>query len=253
MKVIISDIHGNLAALEAVLADIEAKGIKDVACLGDIVGYGPQPRECIERCSSWLSQTTMGNHEEAALGGAERESFNPRARAAIAWTAQQIFGNPEEPEEVREERRRILAGLSSTVRDGEVLYLHASPRDPVHEYITPRDGANKKRMAGVFAKIPWVCFAGHTHHAGVFEESGFTPAKALIGGAYFLDLNKKALINVGSVGQPRDNDPRACYVTFDGEAVRFCRIEYDPTPTVARIRATPELDDSLGERLLKGV
>jgi len=186
------------------------------------------------------------------LGGPERDTFNPRAKAAIEWTGRQIFADPSEPVEVREERRRAIAGFPQVLRDGEVLYIHASPRDPIHEYVMPRDAADAGRMASIFKRVPWVCFIGHTHRAGVFDEGGFSPAESLVGGIYFLDLGRKALINVGSVGQPRAGDPRACYVTFDGEAVRFCRIGYDPMQTVALIRATPELDTSLGERLLEG-
>jgi diadenosine tetraphosphatase ApaH/serine/threonine PP2A family protein phosphatase len=133
-----------------------------------------------------------------------------------------------------------------------IQYVHASPRSPTREYITLKDARNKRRMREIFEALEWVCFVGHTHVPGVFTEDDFSKPADLLGHIYLLDPDEKALINVGSVGQPRDGDPRACYVTFDGEGVRFCRVQYDVDRTVSKIAGIQELDNFLGERLREG-
>jgi diadenosine tetraphosphatase ApaH/serine/threonine PP2A family protein phosphatase len=128
--------------------------------------------------------------------------------------------------------------------------MHGSPRNPTKEYISPRDAKNKQKMEGVFAALDTVCFVGHSHIPGVFTEEGFSSPQDLFG-VYMLS-EEKALINVGSVGQPRDNDHRACYCTFEVDTVVFHRVEYDIESVVAKIRATASLDNMLAERLRTG-
>jgi diadenosine tetraphosphatase ApaH/serine/threonine PP2A family protein phosphatase len=247
MKAIISDIHGNQEALEAVLTDIRSRGITETVCLGDVVGYGPNPRECLQlvkHCNTLI----CGNHEEALLSG-DAQSFNTRARRAVEWTREQLMGNIVTPE-VAEENRNILALFKIEADIEGIRYMHGSPRNPTKEYVTPRDVRNKQKMTDIFAALDTVCFVGHSHIPGVFTEEGYSSPKDLFG-VYMLS-GEKALINVGSVGQPRDGDPRAGYVTFDVDTVVFHRVEYDVEAVVAKIRAASSLDNTLAERLRAG-
>ncbi|HEY3322942.1 MAG TPA: metallophosphoesterase family protein [Planctomycetota bacterium] len=250
MKAIISDIHGNLEALRAVLEDIEHLGIKDIVCLGDIVGYGPQPKECLEIVKNITSFTILGNHEEAVLNGVPA-SFQPRARKAIEWTRKILLEDPMEPQGVRDARREQMAGYKPRHRVEGVLYVHGSPRDPTREYVMPRDATDKKKMTAVFAALDDYCFVGHTHTPGIFTPSGFTHPSDMFD-LYMLGTDEKVLVNVGSVGQPRDGDPRACFCTFDGDTVVWRRVTYNIETTCKMIYAIPELDDFLADRLREG-
>lgn len=249
---LISDIHGNLAALKAVLEDMERRGAERIICLGDVVGYGPYPGECldlVQRCGCVL----MGNHEEALLFGAE--NFNPRARRAIDWTRKHLEASGDE--EVRRRRWQVLNNLQLHAQDGPFLFTHASPRQPTREYVMPRDARNAAMMREIFALIPQVCFVGHTHVPGVFLPDGtFTPPRLLWGGNWFIEAGQKALVNIGSVGQSRDGDKRACYVMLDtdpGSArVGFHRVEYDVEATAQAIEQNPDLDNYLADRLRQG-
>lgn len=249
---LISDIHGNLAALKAVLADMETKGAEKVLCLGDVVGYGPYPGECLDlvrRCGAVL----MGNHEEALLQGAE--NFNPRARRAIDWTREHLKTSGDA--ETRARREEILRNLQLTAQEGPYLFAHASPRQPTREYVMPRDAKVQDKMADIFAHVAHICFVGHTHLPGVFlEDNTFIPPGMLWGGAYFVTQGEKALVNIGSVGQPRDGDPKACYVLLDTDAsaprVVYRRVAYDVEATAKAIEANPHLDNFLAERLRLG-
>lgn len=249
---LISDIHGNLAALKAVLADMESKGAERVLCLGDVVGYGPFPGECldlVQRCGAVL----MGNHEEALLFGAE--NFNPRAKRAIDWTRDHL--KSEGDEETRRKRWHILQNLQLHAKDGDYLFTHASPRQPTREYVMPKDAKNPQKMGEIFALVPHLCFVGHTHIPGVFLEDGtFIPPTMLWAQTYFVEQGEKALVNIGSVGQPRDGDPKASYVLLDTDPsaprVIFRRVAYDIEATAKAIEANPHLDNYLAERLRQG-
>jgi len=249
---LISDIHGNLAALSAVLEDMEKRGAVRVLCLGDVVGYGPFPGECLDlvrRCGAVL----MGNHEEALLFGAE--NFNPRAKRAIDWTREHL--RTSGTEEVIRNRSSILENLQLHAQDGDFLFTHASPRQPTREYVMPRDVANPAKMQEIFSLIPHVCFVGHTHLPGVFlEDLSFTTPTQLWGNSYFIEPGEKALVNIGSVGQPRDGDTRACYCLLDTDPsaprVLYVRVPYDVEQTAKAIEANPQLDDYLAERLRLG-
>jgi predicted phosphodiesterase len=249
---LISDIHGNLSALKAVIADMEAKGAERVICLGDVVGYGPYPGECLDlvrRCGAVL----MGNHEEALLFGAE--NFNPRAKRAIDWTREHLKTAGDD--ETRKVRWDILQNLQLHAQEGQFLFTHASPRQPTREYVMPKDAKNGPKMAEIFQLIPHVCFVGHTHIPGVFlEDQTFIPPSMLWGQTYFIERGEKALINIGSVGQPRDGDHRASYVLLDNDTgaprAIFRRVEYDVEHTAKAIEANPYLDNYLAERLRQG-
>lgn len=250
MKAIISDIHGNLEALRAVLDDIDRLGIKDVICLGDVVGYGPDPRECLDLVTSIVKFTILGNHEEAVLIGTP-PSFTPRAKRALEWTRKVLLQDESEPQDVRDHRRKILEAFKVQCRVDGVQYVHGSPRDPTREYVMARDASDKKKMTEIFACLQDYCFCGHTHTPGVFTLAGFTHPSDMFD-LYMLGSDEKVLINVGSVGQPRDGDPRACYITFDGDTIVWRRVEYNVEATCQKIYAIPDLDDFLGDRLREG-
>ena len=246
MRAIISDIHGNLEALEAVLADIDSRGVDEVYCLGDVIGYGPNPRECIDHVMNRSSVTILGNHDQAALF--DPEGFNANAERAIFWTR----GVLETGDPAGNERRwEYLGELPRMKREDDILYVHGSARNPLNEYVFPEDVYNQRKMDRIFALVDRHCFQGHTHIPGIFtEDQNFATPEQL--GYRYERTDQRSLCNVGSVGQPRDFDPRACYVTFDGRTIEYHRVEYDVEKTAAKIFEVPELDNFLGERLREG-
>ncbi len=246
MRAIISDIHGNLEALEAVLEDISAQKITQVFCLGDIVGYGPNPRECIDRVMDRCEVTILGNHDQAALF--DPEGFNAGAERAIFWTRHMLETGDAKGNERRWE---FLGELPRIRREEQFLFVHGSARNPLNEYVFPEDIYNQRKMERIFALVDKYCFQGHTHIPGVFTEQLNFHSPEEIEYRYELD-DRKALINVGSVGQPRDGDNRACYVIINGTAVQFRRVPYDFEKTIAKIYPIPELDNFLGDRLREG-
>jgi len=248
VKAILSDIHGNLAALKAVLEDIEKRQIEEVVCLGDMVGYGPDPGDCL-RMSRKFDVCVLGNHEEAVLFRAGKRDFRVRAEMAIEWTKRELFDrNPAQGQE----NLKYLHSLQEAVEEGDVLYVHGSPLQPLRDYVYPKDIQDRERMGRIFEQIGKFCFCGHTHLPGVFrQDCAFVHPHDLVGGVY-LTGSEKVMVNVGSVGQPRDGDPRACYVTFDGDAVVYRRVEYNVDETVRRVYAAEGLDSSLGDRLRAG-
>ncbi|MBN1393593.1 MAG: metallophosphoesterase [Pirellulales bacterium] len=246
-RAIISDIHSNIEGLDAVLADISNQGITEVYCLGDLVGYGPNPLEVIDeamKCSVCL----LGNHDQGALF--DPEGFNSGAERAIFWTRRQLENGPGSVAS-RQRRWDFLGELPRNRIEENTLYVHGSARNPLNEYVFPEDIYNKRKLEKIFALIPQYAFQGHTHVPGVFSESCnfFSPEE--LNNEYRLG-REKAMINVGSVGQPRDGDPRACYVVLEDEVVRFRRVEYPFDQTISKIYEIPELDNFLGERLRDG-
>ena len=246
---IISDIHGNLAALEAVLEDVESQNVDRIVCLGDVIGYGPDPCECLDRVMDF-SFCVLGNHDSSALF--DPEGFNVAAEQAIFWTRDQIERSKDGPEASRR-RMQFLCGLPRLVDEANVLFVHGSPRGPTNEYVFPEDTQNIKKMEKLFSLVPHLCFQGHTHVPGVFTTDLRFIRPIDTGTGYGVsDLSQRLMINVGSVGQPRDGDPRACYVVFDGEVVEYRRVTYDIERTIRAIEAESELDDFLGYRLREG-
>ena len=241
---IISDIHGNLEALEAVLGDIETQNVSATYCLGDVIGYGPNPCECIDRCRD-LNLCLLGNHDNGALF--DPEGFSSGAERAIFWTRDQIENNSNG----NRGRWAFLSQLPRTFRNGTTMYVHGSPRSPLCEYVFPEDIYNERKIERIFSFIQQYCFQGHTHVPGVFTDDCRYLSPRDIGNDYLLG-KQKVMINVGSVGQPRDNDSRGCYVVLDDDRVQFRRVEYDWTVTRDKIYDIPELDDFLGDRLGEG-
>ena len=243
---LISDIHSNLPALEAVLADVEAAGVEHVWCLGDVVGYGAQPNECAalvaERCEVCL----VGNHDLAALERLDISTFSPAAASAVRWTR----------EEMSETTHGFLAGLEPSDEGREVGLYHASPRDPVWEYVLWPDQAAQC----IRAQAKRVSFVGHSHVAlffaladeGTGEIEDARGAQAAAGTS--LDVRRgRWLVNPGSVGQPRDGDPRAAWLELDTETwqASFHRVAYDIDRAADAIIAA-ELPEHLARRLYVG-
>jgi predicted phosphodiesterase len=287
LTAIISDLHSNVPALETALRDALARGARRFVCLGDVIGYGAEPRTCLD----WVMELAcaeprlpealadlgevklepglclMGNHEHALINSPE--DFNPKARAAIEWTRDELGRGGRERGFAYWD---FLGELSPSGMDGVAQYAHGSPRDPVREYVVPRDSQDPVKIAALFAPMECgVCFIGHSHVPAVYYEDGrifvpkVNPATREDGveGPYSLGvpgtgkINKsedlpRAIVNVGSVGQPRDGDPRLSYVLFDGENISFVRLKYDIDCAADKIFAVDELPDYLAERLVKG-
>ncbi len=242
---LISDIHGNLEALESVLTDIASQSVDRVICLGDIIGYGPNPRECIDRVRK-LDLCILGNHDQGALF--DPEGFSGTAERAIYWTRSQIEDqtDPKNPE-----RWQFLSELPRIVREEKVMFVHGSARAPLSEYVFPEDVYNQKKMDSLFALVQTQCFQGHTHVPGIFTRDYQFISPSDINGKFEIK-NQNLIINVGSVGQPRDLDSRSCYVIWDGRSLEFRRVEYALEVTAKKIRDIPDLDDFLGDRLGEG-
>jgi diadenosine tetraphosphatase ApaH/serine/threonine PP2A family protein phosphatase len=247
MKAIISDIHSNLEALHGVLNDILRHPVDAIYCLGDLVGYAPNPWECVDLAMQW-QVVLLGNHDLAALS--DSEGFGTVSRQAILWTASQL-DLPTVDRNVRERRREFLTGRPRSFLEGDFLFVHGSVRNPLHEYVFPEDIYNERKMSQIFGLVERYCFQGHTHLPGIFMEQLQFMSPEELDDLYRLD-GRKTLVNVGSVGQPRDGDWRACYVLLDDPIVRFRRVEYDIEKTIKKIRDNDDLDDFLGDRLGDG-
>jgi len=235
-----------------VLADIDERGIKRIVCLGDTVGYGPNPRECLDLVIERAEWMLMGNHDYAVLY--EPTNFNVGAETASFWTRRQF--ELEEDKQVRAKRWNYLGDLQirHTLVDG-IMCVHGSPRRPINEYIFADDVATAPtKMQILFDRIEEGCFVGHTHVQGVFtdEPDFYTPAE--LGGKYTFraDEDEKFIINVGSVGQPRDRDPRSGYAILHEDNVEFIRLEYDIQAVIEKVEQIEELNDFFGQRLLEG-
>ena len=219
---ILADIHANLEAFSSVLKDIERRGeVAGMWCLGDTVGYGPDPVQCIELLRRREHICIAGNHDLATIGQLDLSSFNPDAAAAIRWTAKQLT-----PEDIQ-----YLGGLPTMIKKEDFTLVHGSPREPVWEYLQSLSAA---RENFTYFKSPF-CLVGHSHVPQLFKQAedgtcSFTPLSTSIGQV----LGRgRMIINPGGVGQPRDGDPRASYAIYDSEAgmLRLYRVPYDINAT----------------------
>lgn len=245
----ISDVHANLEALQAVLADIRRRGFEEIICLGDVVGYGPDPAAATDLVRKTCKVTLRGNHDDALVSGAW--GFNQAAREAVEWARRKL--RPSLFRKGSRARWRFLSNLPLRHEWEGYLLVHGSPRDPVSEYVLPRGigWPSSSPYEDLFERFETVCLVGHTHIAGVFREDGdFTPAREA--GESFRFESSKLIVNVGSVGQPRDGDWRACYLTVEDGAFQFHRVEYPVAVTQEKIRAIPDLDRRLADRLAEG-
>lgn len=246
-RAILSDIHANLEALQAVLEDGQSQGVTQYICLGDIVGYGPNPAECIDLVMQF-SLSVLGNHDQGALF--DPEGFSSGAERAIFWTRKHLETADPDRERTRA-RLDFLCRLPRYHREDSLLFVHGSARNPLNEYVFPEDVYNSRKLEKIFSLIPQYCFQGHTHVPGVFCEDGRFLSPREIRDEFVLGRDK-VMINVGSVGQPRDGDYRASYVILEGQRVQFRRVDYPVEVTVRKIYSIDELDNYLGDRLREG-
>ncbi len=236
---ILSDVHGNLEALETVLAHADAAKPDAMVCLGDFVGYGAAPNECIARLRPRIEVAVAGNHDLAACGRIKLGYFNQDAARAARWTTEIL--TPEHVEYLRE--------LPFSVHWRGVRLVHSTPTEPQewHYVLSPGDAAFEMESCAED-----ICFIGHSHYPGTFELEGssvrYSRDPVVEGRA-----GRRYLVNVPSVGQPRDGDPRAGYLLYDDAPLRFehVRLEYDIAGAMARIRAAG-LPPFLAERLQWG-
>ncbi len=242
---ILSDVHGNLEALTAVLGDAAAAGARAVLCLGDLVGYGADPVACVERVGEQAVAVVAGNHEHGVLGLMALEWFNPVAKAAALWTRGRLD----------QDHGRYLKSLPLTCTVEEATLVHASPRHPEEwDYlVSAEDGFE---VFGDFQTR--LCFVGHSHRPDVWSLGSSGPEYAGFRGSrparIRLEDGRRYIINVGSVGQPRDRDSRAAYAIWDRDerTVTMRRVEYDHRRAAEKIIAAG-LPGSLAHRLAHGV
>ena len=221
----ISDIHSNLEALETALQEISRLEADRIYCLGDIVGYGADPNSCVELIREVANGAIAGNHDFAAVGLTSTEHFNSFAQAAIRWTDKRLT----------KDNRQYLKSLPLTLSNDSVFCVHATPIAPEKwGYIFSREDANRHLEA--FDEP--ICFIGHSHIPALFESKD----------------RARCIVNVGSIGQPRDRDPKLSFVIFDTDTVEFerIRLEYDIQKAAAKIRKA-KLPEFLAERLFLGV
>lgn len=236
-RAVIACVHANLEALTAVLADIERRGIADVICLGDLVGYGPDPIACIELVRQRCRVCVKGLSDETLL-----------SRGETLWAARAAARSLEPAREAlsrRPELRDWLEALADTYEDGADLFVNGSPRDPLHEMVLEALADRAELVDAWFAPVRGRAFNARTHVPGALLRDGtWLPPEP----AHF---DEPVIVNVGSVGQPRDGDPRACYVTIAGPFVDWHRIAYDVEATIAKLVAAgaPEI---LARRLALG-
>lgn len=250
---IISDVHGNLEALTAVIDDIRGQGVRTVYNLGDTVGYGPDPAACIDLVDAACSVNLCGNHDYAVLFDAE--GFNPIAKKSVDYHRKLLQPTPDNDDSEATRRWEWLANLEPMHEADGFEAMHGSPRQPITEYVLPSDPEmDPLKIADVFSAMSQhISFVGHTHFPGVLEENNETFLMlSTLAGKYRVNPGTRAIINVGSVGQPRDRNPRSCYVIFDGHCVSYRRVEYDVEKTVGKILAQPEIHPASGLRLRDG-
>lgn len=238
--VLMADVHGNLEALEAALASVPSNS--DIVCLGDMVGYGPDPGPCLQRLADRDARMILGNHDAAVLGRIPLEWFNPMARDAAEWTRGQL------------DDRWIqrLEGLEETVTVPGITGVHGTPEDPLMEYLmnAPRAENAARRVSTPILGV------AHTHTPAFYrpENGGYRAVSLEPGRSYeYRTEGPAAVVNPGSVGQPRDGDPRACYleVKADPPTLRWKRVEYPVSTTQRKIREAG-LPPFLAQRLARG-
>jgi len=240
---ILTDIHANLPALEAVLTYIDAADVEEIWCLGDVVGYGAQPDDCAELVSDRCDLSLVGNHDLAVIGEIDTEVFSASAAAAVEWTQSNC----------EKKTIQFLKGLEPKDEGREVGLYHASPRDPVWEYVLAVDQA-KECMDEQSARVSVI---GHSHVALFFSDGvgpNGSPAGSQAEGGRELDLSEgRWLLNPGSVGQPRDGDPRGAWLELDTKGWRctYHRVEYEIDRAAEAIREA-RLPELLADRLYVG-
>lgn len=244
---LLSDIHSNLSAFEAVLKDCREQGVEELYFLGDIVGYGPRPNECISllRDACDLTKCILGNHDWAFLNNADY--YGVYARLVVEWT-QRV---------VTPENRVWVSGFSKSIDAGAYTLLHGSPREPTNEYLLHHDCEyHRSKIEACFDCVSGLCVNGHTHIPGSFiydpETKSIEWAFPEDCGSKLIMDERKYILNIGSVGQPRDRNPRASYAIAHENSIQWRRVEYDIERTIQEIAEIPEIPELLGLRLRLG-
>jgi diadenosine tetraphosphatase ApaH/serine/threonine PP2A family protein phosphatase len=247
---LISDLHSNREALEAVFRRIDELGVKEIGCLGDIVGYGAEPEYCVRTVMDRCAWSIMGNHDWGVFH--DCADFHALAREALELTRRRL-----EPRFWRPSRRAMWEFLRKLPDRHEAhgyLFVHGSPRDPIMEYVLKSDVfLDPDKVADIFARIDRPCFVGHTHWPGVHRRDGsaFRFEQATDEQNVFEIGDEPAIVNVGSVGQPRDGDPRASFAVVRDGRVEIHRVAYDFRQTQRKILEAG-LHPALAERLGRG-
>jgi diadenosine tetraphosphatase ApaH/serine/threonine PP2A family protein phosphatase len=243
MRAIISDVHSNLEALTAVLGDMRRFSVDSTYCLGDLIGFGPNPRECFDHVAAF-GLALRGDHEhllDPAIGH-DTNGWSEQKRRMTEWTRNELFSASEDPQ-VASRRALVIGSLKPSQHDGANWHFHGSPADPLAGYVFPEDVHNAPKMRSFFACFGRLCFCGHSQIPGVISRTAssnqFDFHAASEETFAVNSLGHQVICNVGSVGQPRDGDPRACYVLFDGDVIRFRRVDYDVETTIQKIRQIP--------------
>ncbi len=223
---IVSDIHANLAAFSAVLDHIrQLGGVEKLWCLGDVVGYGPDPHECIEKLRQIDHICVAGNHDLGAIGKISTNEFNPDAAASCHWTGQQLSSADVE----------YIENLPLVIEDDDFTLVHGSPREPIWEYLVSNSIA-RENFACFKSQF---CLVGHSHAPLVFsrDENGAYSASRFSDNVKLFMGSDRLIINPGAVGQPRDGDPQASYAVYDSQArtTRLYRVPYDIRATQDRM------------------
>lgn len=243
-NLVLADIHSNLEALQAVLRDAEeAGGFDALWCLGDTVGYGPDPGPCIDLLRSHNPLAVAGNHDLAVLEAISVKEFNPMAAEAIEWSREQLT----------DDQRAFLEGLPTRHEAGPFTLVHGSPREPVWEYFHPMYTPIEALHDSFSHFSTPYCLVGHSHVPFVCQEMGPTFVKFPEGEPYVLTKKDRLVVNPGGVGQPRDGDPRPSYVIYDDEAGTLVRrrATYDVEAVQRKMRRAG-LAEYLVERLTYG-
>lgn len=265
---VFSDIHNNLEAFKTTLEDVRKQQVEKLYCLGDLLGYGPKPTECVdlmmkELKDGFVEVCLLGNHDQATLY--DPEGFNQIAEDAVFWT-REVLESARGPR--ANARWDFLGEIKREYKKGDFLFVHGSPRNPLNEYVFPEDIDDKRKMCSLFSLVPKYCFMGHTHVPGVFLNQcegedykylSYADIEGNYGGRLPLG-DRKLMINVGSIGQPRDQIPDSRYVVvqYDKDSidnyVEYHRVPYDVARTQDEIQQISALAKHpfLWKRLEKG-
>jgi predicted phosphodiesterase len=238
---IISDIHGNVEALNAVLNDIKSRAVDSIVCLGDIVGYYPDPEACIELVKKHATLCVAGNHDYAAIGRIDTQNFTYYAFAAMEWTKQNLSDTAKE----------FLRSLPLTIEKENMYFTHSSPSNP-HDWVYVFPDSEEAVFEAFNSLLHRINFIGHTHWPSIMIQED---DRIILHSDHSIKLSDQHyyLVNVGSVGQPRDFDSRSCYAIYDvdSQEISICRVPYDYTVTQKKIKEN-HLPLFLAERLEKG-
>lgn len=247
MDAVISDIHGNLEALEVVLDEIRQLGATRVICLGDLIGYGPDSLACFRRSVNW--DVVIAGEWDRAIVEHDPAQWNAVINKHIEWLHNQFCLASDSAALFR-----ILRSLRPAFAENGRLFVHGTPQD-VREWIFPEDVYQVQKLNRIAEQFDDACICGHSHIPGIFRRTNewkWEFLQLVENEPYEIKHGQKTIITAGSVGQPRDNDPRTSFLTIDAGCIRFHRVPYDVMRTVSKIHANPEIDNLHGDRLLVG-